>query len=95
VTRHHGPEAHHGIEVNVVARLVWNWSGHYVAGSRSSEAGDTVIDRLSRRVTTAIGIVVVAALGIRFSAWVLAPIWPAIVILAATIFIINIALRKR
>jgi len=60
-----------------------------------SEAGDTVIDRVGRRVTAAIGVVVVMALGVRFSEFLLAPIWPAIVILAATIFIINVALRKR
>jgi len=54
-----------------------------------------VIDRLGRRVTAALAVIVLTAVGVRLSAWLLAPIWPAIVILAATIFIINVALRKR
>jgi len=54
-----------------------------------------MIDRLGRRVTVAIGVVVLTATGVRLAAWLFAPIWPAILLLGTTTFIIAIALRKR
>jgi hypothetical protein len=50
---------------------------------------------LAERLREAVVVVVVVAVGIRLAAWVLAGIWPVLIVLATTVAVLHVAIRKR
>ena len=53
-----------------------------------------MIDRYGKRVTSALGLVVLVCLGIRLSAWLITPVLPALGALCVVVAILFLLLRR-
>ncbi|HVX20462.1 MAG TPA: hypothetical protein VHB02_03870 [Acidimicrobiales bacterium] len=48
-----------------------------------------------KRLREAVVVVVVAAVGLWLAAWLLAGVWPLLLVLGATVGVLSVAIRKR